>query len=396
MNKRRIVSMLLSVCMLAGLIVPVSAAETPKIIVGEAKVDQAQGNTVTVPVSIENNPGFAGMDLTISIPDGWAISDIEIRTRDAYSIFYEENKYGDMTNVITPIVNTDNDGTGKFVAAYGSGNFTEDGTLFWVTYSVPASAKEGLYAVEVTPVKINTLEDTAINIAGDFTFVDSNGETQKPTMPEQPVTPDRPSGHLKPTRPTKPDTSEPEDEPIFDDVAGNWAEEYILECAERGIVVGDEGHYYPNDNMTRAEFMMILWRIMGSPTPSKAASFTDLPMDWYQAPIAWAEENAITNGTSPTTFDPNGKVTREQMMTILYRLAGSPTGMEIMWTSAYDSMLQDSASISSWAKNAVYWSIFHDILCGEQSVELGNIVAPREAATRSQIAVSIVRYLDKY
>ena len=398
MNKGRIVSIMLLVLLLAGMIVPVSAADTPKVTVGEARVDQAQGNTVTVPVSIENNPGFSGMDLTISIPDGWRITDIEIRTRDAYSIFYQENKYGDMSNVITPIINVDNDGIGKFVAAYGAGEFTEDGYLFWITYEVPENTENGLYDVAVTPVKINTQEDTATNIADDFIFTDSTGET--PESPEK----EEPSGgntadddQVIPTRPNKPTTSEPEEEiAVFHDIDGNWAEDYILEAAERGLVNGKgEGIFDPNANMTRAEFMMILWRVMGSPTPSRAASFTDLTQAWYLEPIAWAEERGITNGTSPTTFDPQGNVTREQMMTILHRLAGTPIGMESIFALQYDQQMQDSENVSSWAKNAIHWSIFHGILCGEQSVKLGNIIAPSEAATRSQIAVSIIRYLDR-
>ena len=138
----------------------------------------------------------------------------------------------------------------------------------------------------------------------------------------------------------------------------------------------------------------MLW---AAPPPQGKASFTDLPQAWYREPIAWAEENKITNGTSPTTFDPEGLVTREQMMTILHRLTGSPMGGELMLTSVYDQLLTDSASISAYAKNAVYWSIYNGILCGEQSTELeNNTVAPRAAATRAQIAVSIIRYLDKY
>lgn len=396
MNKKRIASLMLSGLLLMGSVLPVGAAGSPKITVGEVRVEQTTGSTITVPVEIEGNPGFAGMDLSISIPDGWQITDIATRTKDAYSIFYAEDEFGDMARITTPVVNPDANGIGKFVTAYGLDNLTGDGVLFWVTYKVPAGTREGLYDVEVTPVKINTLEDTRTNIAGDFTFVDSTGSTPEtpaePIVPNKPDKPNKPTGNLKPTKPTVP---EEEETPLFEDIEGNWAEEYILKAGERGLVNGkSEGIFDPDANMTRAEFMTILWRAAGSPAPKSKASFTDLPMEWYQAPIAWAEENKITNGTSPTTFDPEGKVTREQMMTILHRMAGSPVGMESVFAPI--KMLQDSESVSSWAWNAVNWSIFQEILSGEQSPQLGKTIAPQAAATRSQIAVSIIRYLDKY
>ena len=118
-------------------------------------------------------------------------------------------------------------------------------------------------------------------------------------------------------------------------------------------------------------------------------------MQKREQPIAWAEENGVTNGTTPTTFGPEENVTREQMMTILHRVAGKPMGMEMLFASKYEQQFTDSASLSAYAKNAVHWAVYNEILCGEQTVELGQVLAPRAAATRSQIAVSIIRYLDR-
>lgn len=181
----------------------------------------------------------------------------------------------------------------------------------------------------------------------------------------------------------------------FSDVTGNWAERSIEQAAEQGLVEGYQGAYRPNDTMTRAEFVTILHRAMGAPEPAGKASFTDLTQTWYLDAVAWAEQNGVVNGVGGGRFDPNGNVTREQLVTILYRLAGSPSGMELMLSSVYDSQYPDSGQISSWAKQALYWSIYEQILCGEASEQIGTTLAPKAAVTRAQIAVMVTRYLEK-
>lgn len=181
----------------------------------------------------------------------------------------------------------------------------------------------------------------------------------------------------------------------FKDVSGHWAEEYILQAGERSLVQGYNGAYRPDDSMTRAELVTILWRAMGEPQPKGEASFTDLTQDWYKQAVAWAEENAVVNGVAPGKFNPNGNVTREQVAAILFRLAGSTSGMELMFTSIYDDYYKDEQTISSYAKSAVYWCIYNYIYCGEASVAEGDTLAPKADATRGQIAVMMVRYLDR-
>ena len=181
----------------------------------------------------------------------------------------------------------------------------------------------------------------------------------------------------------------------FKDVSGHWAEEFILQAGERSLVQGYNGAYRPDDSMTRAEFVTILWRAMGEPEPKGTASFTDLTQDWYKKAVAWAEENVVINGVAPGTFNPNGNVTREQVAAILFRLAGSTSGMELMFTSIYDDYYKDEQTISSYAKSAVYWCIYTYVYCGEASVAEGDTLAPKADATRGQIAVMMVRYLDR-
>lgn len=181
----------------------------------------------------------------------------------------------------------------------------------------------------------------------------------------------------------------------FTDVSGHWAESYIEEAAQRQLAKGYNGMYRPDDSMTRAEMVTMLWRAMGEPKPTKAASFTDLTQDWYKDAVAWAEEQKVVNGVGDGKFGPDGNVTREQLAAILHRLAGGASGMEVLFTSIYDESFVDEDKVSAYAKSAVYWCVFNEIYCGETSVKLGDTIAPKADATRGQIAVMLCCYLDR-
>lgn len=181
---------------------------------------------------------------------------------------------------------------------------------------------------------------------------------------------------------------------LFEDAVGNWAESFIQRAAGQGLIQGYNGLYRPNDSMTRAELVTILWRASGSPTGG-AASFTDLTQDWYREAVAWAERTGAVNGVGGGRFDPDGRVSREQLAAILHRMAGSPAGMEAMVYGVYDQQFADSAQVSDWAKQSLYWAVFNEIYCGEAGVSVGQVLAPGADANRAQIAVMMVRYLDK-
>ena len=183
----------------------------------------------------------------------------------------------------------------------------------------------------------------------------------------------------------------------FTDVSGHWAQGYILQAAQRELVKGYNGLYRPDDSMTRAELVTVLWRAMGEPKASKTSDFTDLTQDWYKDAIAWAQEKQVVNGIGDGKFGPDGNVTREQVATILHRLAGGTCGMEVLFTSIYDQQLTDAKEISSYAKSAVYWCIYNGVYCGEASDNVNDtlVVAPKTDATRGQIAVMMIRYLDR-
>jgi len=181
----------------------------------------------------------------------------------------------------------------------------------------------------------------------------------------------------------------------FTDISGHWAESYIQEAYDRQLTQGYNGKFRPDDSMTRAEMVTILWRAMGKPQPSGASTFTDLTQDWYKDAVAWAEENKVVNGVAPGKFGPDGNVTRQQLAAVLFRLSGGASGMELLFTSIYDEHFTDEEKIADYAKAATYWCIFNEVYCGTASEKVGDTIAPAADATRGQIAVMIIRYLDR-
>ena len=114
---------------------------------------------------------------------------------------------------------------------------------------------------------------------------------------------------------------------VFVDVAeGSYYEEAIDWAVEKGITNGVSSNMFaPNDPCTRAQIVTFLWRAAGSPAPKSMSSFTDVPADaFYAKAVAWAVENGITSGTGENKFSPNSTCTRAQAVTFLYRASGSP------------------------------------------------------------------------
>lgn len=113
---------------------------------------------------------------------------------------------------------------------------------------------------------------------------------------------------------------------FVDVVEGSYYEEAIDWAVEKGITNGVSSNMFaPNDLCTRAQIVTFLWRAAGSPAPKSMSSFTDVPADaFYAKAVAWAVENGITSGTGESKFSPNSTCTRAQAVTFLYRASGSP------------------------------------------------------------------------
>lgn len=381
--RRGIAICLAAVLLLGALAVGSFAANTPEVTVSSGSVKA--GETVDLTVTMSGNPGMAAYMLYIYYDtDTFAVDpsrDISAGSDFAGGILLGNDLETARRNSDEPVGDSSKDGVLALWCNSTGTNTTKNGSMLKIRLQAKDTAANGSYTISLGYDADNTINEdggkVALQVSGGTVTV-TGGAADKPEDTAGSVDSTGGGGGVV----------------DFSDIAGSWAEDYIVEANARGLVYGYNGVYRPNDTMTRAEFVTILYRACGSPKPAKAAGFTDLTQTWYRDPIAWAEENQVVNGVGNGKFDPGGPVTREQLVTILFRLSGGQSGMESMFTSAYDDAYTDAGQISAYAKPAVYWSIYHEILCGQQSLTVPAALAPRAAATRAQIAVMIVRYLD--
>ena len=143
--------------------------------------------------------------------------------------------------------------------------------------------------------------------------------------------------------------------PFTDVPAGSYYEDAVIWAVEKGITNGVSSNMFaPNDPCTRAQIVTFLWRAAGSPAPKSMSSFTDVPADaFYAKAVAWAVENGITSGTGEGKFSPDATCTRAQAVTFLYRANGSPA---VSGNSAFTDVAADAyyAAAVKWAeKNGI-------------------------------------------
>ena len=165
-----------------------------------------------------------------------------------------------------------------------------------------------------------------------------------------------------------------------------WAADSIDFGADNGIIKGATTYTFaPSQSLTRAQLVTILYRAAGSPSVSSVTNpFKDTKSDYYTNAMLWAYKNSIVTGTSATTFSPDSPVTREQIAAILYRYMGSPTATGSL------TGFTDRANVSTYATTAMQWAIGKGYITG-----IGTKLDPKGNATRAQVAVIIHRFLTK-
>ena len=169
---------------------------------------------------------------------------------------------------------------------------------------------------------------------------------------------------------------------VFVDVAeGSYYEEAIDWAVEKGITNGVSSNMFaPNDPCTRAQIVTFLWRAAGSPAPKSMSSFTDVPADaFYAKAVAWAVENGITSGTGEGKFSPNATCTRAQAVTFLYRASGSP--------AVSGSAEFSDVSTTAFYADAVTWAAKKGITTGIG----GGLFGSDNDCTRGQIVTFLWR-----
>ena len=189
------------------------------------------------------------------------------------------------------------------------------------------------------------------------------------------------------------DTTEVDVTQMFTDVEKNWAYPGIQYCVTHGIMGGmGDGTFAPTGTTTRAQIVQILYNLEGTPAVSGTTPFTDLTANWYKPAILWAYQNNVVAGKSPTTFDPEGPVTREQIAVILTQYMFHVLKMERTWTPADLSKFPDGANVSSWAKEAMQDAVALGLINGTKAPDGLVYLDPQGSATRQQVATILMNF----
>lgn len=209
--------------------------------------------------------------------------------------------------------------------------------------------------------------DKVNSSSGSGSGKNDNTEQPKPTETPQPEKPSATYSDVK------------ADEWYFDAV------EYVTKNKLFDGVTDTE--FEPETNMTRAMLVTVLYRLDKSDSVSGENVFNDVPSDeWYTDAVIWATQNGIVNGITDTEFAPNDNLSREQMVTVLYRYAAMK-GYDV--TVAADSLdFDDFESVSDWAKTAMIWANKVGLIDGVSDTEL----SPSGTATRAQVATILMRF----
>ena len=175
----------------------------------------------------------------------------------------------------------------------------------------------------------------------------------------------------------------------YTDIPTDWAKEGICFVIENGLMVGTTSTTFaPKDTLTRAMLVTVLYRMAGSPAVDAPSGFADVDDgQWYSDAIAWAAANGIVNGVGGNKFAPSEPVTREQLAAIFFRYAKAEAP-EVDVLSGYP----DAESVSTYARDAMAWAVSTGLVTGSKEAD-GTYLAPQGLAAREQAAAILMRYV---
>ena len=388
------------------------------------------GDTVTVPVEIKNNTGFAGFTLKITADANLTLTGIakgELMEKANSGLFVDNVKGG--------VINWTSDR-----------NITGDGVLLELTFTVADNAPDGKYEISVAlkddeasncvdengralraafeagSVLVSAaphMHDYAVTVTaptctakgytthtcacGDSyvdAYTDALGHawdsgtvTKQPTATETGVRTYTCTRCSATKTETIPATGSVDVTQMFTDVTKNWAYPGIQYCVTHGIMGGmGDGTFAPTGTTTRAQIVQILYNLEGTPAVSGTTPFTDLTANWYKPAILWAYQNNVVAGTSPTTFAPDQPVTREQIAVILTQYMFHVLKMNRTWTPADLSTFPDGAQVSSWAKEAMQDAVALGLINGTKASDGVVYLDPQGSAARQQVATILMNF----
>lgn len=393
MKRNRILAIGIALLLAVQLLTPLACAAgaTLKLTAPDKLPDV--GQTFTVTAELTGNTGLAAVQLSLGYDD----SVVECTGIENGALI------AGMLAASNPYATRD--GVGAILAAATTTAVKTDGSLAVFTFRVKAAGDAKLTLADAL---LSDIDGKALSLSYSLPALIAQGSgsdsgSGSGSDAEKPGTDNKKSEDDKKSE----DEDKPEDEEkpadgaqeevksgSFRDVtSAHWAFASVERAAELGLVTGySDGTFRPDTHVTRAQFVLMLWRMCGKPAAAKAASFADASADWYQDALSWAVEKGYVNGLSDTRFGPDAPITRQQAMAILFRLNGGQSGTELTLTGIYEQTFADSTTIASWAKDATWWAVYHELVSGVG----GSRIAPEANASRAQIAAILLRYADQF
>lgn len=181
----------------------------------------------------------------------------------------------------------------------------------------------------------------------------------------------------------------------FDDLdAVAWYHDGVRYVLKKGLMTGvSETRFAPQDTTSRAMAATILWRLGGSPAAAAGKTYPDCAAEgWYADAVAWATGAGIVGGYADGRFGPDDPLTREQMVTMLYRYVKAQGGSTDAGETAELSAYQDAARVSAYAVPALQWACGVGLLQGKPGADGGKLLDPAGNLTRAELATILQRF----
>ncbi len=393
MKRNRILAIGIALLLAVQLLTPLAcAAGTTLKLTAPDKLPDV-GQTFTVTAELTGNTGLAAVQISLGYDD----SVVECTGIENGALV------AGMLAASNP--HATRDGVGAILAAATTTAVKTDGSLAVFTFRVKAAGDAKLTLADALLADMDgkalplsySLPALIAQGSGSDSGSGSGSDAEKPGTDNKKSEDDKKSeDEDKPEDEEKPADGAQEEvkSGSFRDVtSAHWAFASVERAAELGLVTGySDGTFRPDTPVTRAQFVLMLWRMCGKPAAAKAASFADASADWYQDALSWAVEKGYVNGLSDTRFGPDAPITRQQAMAILFRLNGGQSGTELTLTGIYEQTFADSTTIAAWAKDATWWAVYHELVSGVG----GSRIAPEANASRAQIAAILLRYADQF
>lgn len=376
--KRRILALALCVLALVSVLPPGAAAGEATFVVEAPETLPAVGEEFTVTVKLENNPGFNVVQFTLPY-DSQVVSCTKATLGEAL--------VGQFAGV-----SARDEREHAIVACASPETITGEQIAATFVFEVKEAADKLNFDLENVKFGNAQGERFSFQVTGAVMTAEGSSDGQTRPDPKPSTTPDpKPEDKPDPKPEEKPETKPEPEKVTFTDLTGHWGKDFAEKAAQAGLFKGyADGSFRPDEAVSRAQFVTVLWRMAGAPAEERETPFTDLADQYidFQKAIAWGYHQGYAKGTGEDTFSPDSTLTRQEAMTILFRYAGEQSGMELMFTSVYDSQFQDSADIAPWAKSAMYWGVYHELIQGTG----GGALSPTGTASRVQIAKIMTQY----